>query len=153
MREIIIEDMDEQSSCGCHYERRAQYYETDQMGIIHHSNYIRWFEEARLNFMEEIGFPYSKVEDLGIIIPVLAVNCQYKTMVHYNDIVDIYTKITKFTGVKMTIEYRVIDQATGELRCTGESSHAFLNKDYKPVRMRREYPDLYEIFMSHVAAE
>ena len=153
MREIIIADMDEQSSCESHYERRAQYYETDQMGIIHHSNYIRWFEEARLNFMEEIGFPYSKVEDLGIIIPVLAVNCQYKTMVHYNDIVDIYTKITKFTGVKMTIEYRVIDQATGELRCTGESSYAFLNKDYKRVRMRREYPDLYEIFMSHVATE
>lgn len=153
MREIIIEDLDEQLSYESHYERRAQYYETDQMGIIHHSNYIRWFEEARMNFMDEIGFSYAKIEALGIIVPVLAVNCQYKTMVRYNDQVDIYTRITKFTGVKMNIAYRVVDHETGELRCTGESSHAFLSREYKPIRMKREYPGLYQLFMSHTAME
>lgn len=153
MREIIIEDLDDKEPFESHYERRAQYYETDQMGIIHHANYIRWFEEARMNFMEEIGFSYAKVEELGIIVPVLGVNCQYKTMVHYNDVVDIYTKITKFTGVKMNIAYRIVDQATGELRCTGESAHAFLSREYKPIRMRKEYPGLFQLFMSHVAVE
>ena len=153
MKEIIIEDTDDKTLYESCYERRAQYYETDQMGIIHHSNYIRWFEEARLHFMDEIGLSYAKIEEMGILIPVLSVDCQYKTMVHYNDIVDIYTQIIKFNGVKMTIAYRVVDHVTGEIRCTGETSHAFLNREYRPVRLKRDYPDLYELFISHLAVE
>lgn len=153
MKEIIIKDTDDNTLYESCYERRAQYYETDQMGIIHHSNYIRWFEEARLHFMDEIGLSYAKIEEMGILIPVLSVDCQYKTMVHYNDIVDIYTRIIKFNGVKMTIAYRVVDHVTGEIRCTGETSHAFLNREYRPVRLKREYPDLYELFISHLAVE
>lgn len=153
MKEIIIEDTDDKTLYESCYERRAQYYETDQMGIIHHSNYIRWFEEARLHFMDEIGLSYAKIEEMGILIPVLSVDCQYKTMVHYNDIVDIYTQIIKFNGVKMTIAYRVVDHVTGEIRCTGETSHAFLNREYRLVRLKREYPDLYELFISHLAVE
>ena len=153
MKEIIIEGTDDKTLYESCYERRAQYYETDQMGIIHHSNYIRWFEEARLHFMDEIGLSYAKIEEMGILIPVLSVDCQYKTMVHYNDIVDIYTQIIKFNGVKMTIAYRVVDHVTGEIRCTGETSHAFLNREYRPVRLKREYPDLYELFISHLAVE
>ena len=144
MKEIIIKDTDDNTLYESCYERRAQYYATDQMGIIHHSNYIRWFEEARLHFMDEIGLSYAKIEEMGILIPVLSVDCQYKTMVHYNDIVDIYTRIIKFNGVKMTIAYRVVDHVTGEIRCTGETSHAFLNREYRLVRLKREYPDLYE---------
>ena len=153
MKENIIKDTDDNTLYESCYERRAQYYETDQMGIIHHSNYIRWFEEARLHFMDEIGLSYAKIEEMGILIPVLSVDCQYKTMVHYNDIVDIYTRIIKFNGVKMTIAYRVVDHVTGEIRCTGETSHAFLNREYRLVRLKREYPDLYELFISHLAVE
>ena len=153
MKEIIIKDTDDNTLYESCYERRAQYYETDQMGIIHHSNYIRWFEEARLHFMDEIGLSYAKIEEMGILIPVLSVDCQYKTMVHYNDIVDIYTRIIKFNGVKMTIAYRVVNHVTGEIRCTGETSHAFLNREYRLVRLKREYPDLYELFISHLAVE
>ena len=153
MKEIIIKDTDDNTLYESCYERRAQYYETDQMGIIHHSNYIRWFEEARLHFMDEIGLSYAKIEEMGILIPVLSVDCQYKTMVHYNDIVDIYTRIIKFNDVKMTIAYRVVDHVTGEIRCTGETSHAFLNREYRLVRLKREYPDLYELFISHLAVE
>ena len=153
MKEIIIKDTDDNTLYESCYERRAQYYETDQMGIIHHSNYIRWFEEARLHFMDEIGLSYAKIEEMGILIPVLSVDCQYKTMVHYNDIVDIYTRIIKFNGVKMTIAYRVVDHVTGEICCTGETSHAFLNREYRLVRLKREYPDLYELFISHLAVE
>ena len=51
------------------FERKANYYETDQMGIVHHSNYIRWFEEARLEMLRVMGLPYKKMEDNGILIP------------------------------------------------------------------------------------
>ena len=56
------------------YERMVYYYETDRMGIVHHSNYIRWFEEARLDWMKQIGWDYKTIEDDNIIIPVLSVN-------------------------------------------------------------------------------
>ena len=69
MREIIIEEQDDKEGLESLYVRRANYYETDKMGIIHHSNYIRWFEEARLHYMEEMGWPFTKVEAMGIIVP------------------------------------------------------------------------------------
>ena len=52
------------------YIRKVQYYETDRMGIVHHSNYIRWFEEARIFYMEKMGYSYSEMEKTGIMIPV-----------------------------------------------------------------------------------
>ena len=63
------------------YRHQAQYYETDQMGIVHHSNYIRWMEEARIDFMKQAGLSYRKMEALEIIIPVLEVQCVYHSMV------------------------------------------------------------------------
>lgn len=153
MKEIIIDDKDSRDFMESVYSRRAQYYETDQMGIVHHSNYIRWFEEARLYFLEEIGIPYEGIEAMGIMIPVLSASCQYKTMVRYNDAVDIFTKVTRFNGVKLFLSYRVTDHESGELRCLGETSHCFLNKEYKPLRMKHSYPEFYEILMSHVAVE
>ena len=76
-----------------HYTHKAQYYETDQMGIIHHSNYIRWFEEARVGFLDSIGCPYSYMEEQGIVSPVLEVSCQYHSMVHFSDLVDITVSV------------------------------------------------------------
>ena len=65
------------------HEHRAQYYETDQMGIIHHSNYIRWFEEARVTLMEQLGLGYDVTEEKGILSPVLSIECDYKSMTHH----------------------------------------------------------------------
>ena len=70
MKEIII---DSKETVFSSFVRTALYYETDQMGIIHHSNYIRWFEEARLHYMKELGLPYDELERMGIIIPVTLV--------------------------------------------------------------------------------
>ena len=71
------------------YEHHAQYYETDQMGCVHHSNYIRWMEEARVNLMEQIGCGYKAMEASGIMSPVLEVHCQYRSMVRFDDHGDI----------------------------------------------------------------
>ena len=82
------------------YIHQAQYYETDQMGIIHHSNYIRWMEEARIAYMDEMDFPYSMVEEAGIISPVLAVECEYKSRHHFGDGVIVEGKRISFRGIK-----------------------------------------------------
>ena len=91
------------------YVHQAQYYETDQMGIIHHSNYIRWMEEARIAYMDEMDFPYKQVEAAGIISPVLFVNCEYKSMTHFGDQVAIEVKLASFKGVKYEIAYTMRD--------------------------------------------
>lgn len=122
------------------YEHKAQYYETDQMGIIHHSNYIRWFEEARVNLMEQLGLGYDIMEQEGIISPVLSVQCDYKSMTHFNDVVLIQAKVLEYTGVKLTISYVVSDKKTSEVRCTGESKHCFLNKESRPISLKRSHP-------------
>ena len=98
------------------YEHHAKYYETDQMGIIHHSNYIRWMEEARMDLMEQIGLSYKGMEEMEIISPVLSISCEYKSMVHFDDTVVIETRIAEYNGIKMKVEYRMTDRKTGEDR-------------------------------------
>ena len=89
------------------YQHLAKYYETDQMGIIHHSNYIRWFEEARIDYMNQIGLTYKKMEDEGIISPVLEVNCQYLNMMYFDDLATIKVSVTDYTGVRFAFKYEI----------------------------------------------
>lgn len=131
------------------YEHRAKYYETDQMGIIHHSNYIRWMEEARMDLMEQIGLSYKGMEEMEIISPVLSVTCEYKSMVHFDDTVVIETEITQYNGIKMKLAYRMTDKKTGELRCVASSEHCFLNRSGKPISLKRSYPELDTKFFEY----
>ena len=125
-KEIRIYGEDESAIKIRPYEHHAKYYETDQMGIIHHSNYIKWMEEARMDLMEQIGLSYKQMEEMEIISPVLSVSCEYHSMVHFDDTVVIETKITK----------------TGELRTTAKSSHCFLNRSGRPISLKRSYPEI-----------
>ena len=131
------------------YEHQAQYYETDQMGIIHHSNYIRWMEEARMDLMEQIGLSYKGMEEMEIISPVLSVSCEYKSMVHFDDTVVIETKILEYNGIRMKVEYRMTDKETGELRSVAISEHCFLSRSGKPISLKRSYPELDTKFFDY----
>ena len=126
------------------YNRKVQYYETDQMGIVHHSNYIRWFEEARTDMMENMGFGYNKMEEAGVVSPVLSVECEYKTMTKFGESVVISLEIKKYTGVKMEIEYTVCDKENNIVRCVGKTAHCFLNKAGKIVSLKRDYIDMHQ---------
>ncbi|MBD5157450.1 MAG: acyl-CoA thioesterase [Butyrivibrio sp.] len=132
------------------YERGVHYYETDQMGIVHHSNYIRWFEEARTDFLEQIGLPYDKIEKEGILIPVLGVSCKYKSAIRFGDIVCVHLKITYFNGVRFRVSYQIMGKETGVLHAVGESEHGFVNRDMVPVRMKKEFPQMYELLAAYV---
>ena len=126
------------------YTRRVPYYETDMMAVVHHSNYIRWFEEARIDMMENAGFGYAKMEEAGIISPVLSVECEYKTMTHFGDIVVINCEVIKYNGIRMEINYTISDKETGEVRCVGKTTHCFLTKEGKIVSLKRDYKDIHE---------
>lgn len=135
------------------YERETFYYETDQMGIIHHSNYIRWFEEARIDFLKQIGIPYDEMERRGLLIPVLGVSCKYKKAFRYGDTFQISMKIQDFKGVKFSVAYEVYDKATGELHATGTSEHGFVDAKLMPVNIKKTYPDIYEGFVAGIVEE
>ena len=90
------------------YERNVYYYETDRMGIVHHSNYIKWLEEARIDFMEQIGYPFKRIEDEGMMIPVLSVSCTYKKPMRYGEVYSVIIKPISFKGVRFIIEYEIL---------------------------------------------
>lgn len=123
------------------YQRRVNYYETDQMGIVHHSNYIRYFEEARMDMMEKTGLPYAAMEELGLLIPVLSVECHYSKPLLFGETFTISSRLIKYDGIKLQFTYEI--HVGEELRTTGNSRHCFLDKEMKPVRMKREFPDIH----------
>lgn len=133
------------------YERTAFYYETDRMNVIHHSNYIRWFEEARVHYMNEVGYSYAKMESEGIMMPVLSAECEYKNSVKFGDTVIIKTVISEFNGFKMTVQYLVINKNTGELCARGKTSHCFTDMSMKPVRIKNKFPELYNLYSEYVS--
>lgn len=133
------------------YEHQAQYYETDQMGIIHHSNYVRWMESARIWWMNQAGIDYRKLEEMGVISPVLEISCNYKSMVHFGDTVLIETEIEKYNGVKLELSYRITDKKSGELRMTGNSKHCFLDSSGKIVSLKKSYPEYDRAFADKIS--
>lgn len=123
------------------YVHKVNYYETDKMGITHHSNYIRWMEEARIYFIKNIGYPYDKLEEDGFFSPVIGIKCEYKESTTFNDEVEIEVRIKEFKGVRLIIEYIMKNTKTKNLVLTGISEHCFLGKDGKPIRLNKEFPE------------
>lgn len=129
------------------YERKINYYETDAMQIVHHSNYIRFMEESRTYALAQIGLPYAKMEEEGVLIPVLGVNCQYKHPARYEDIILVDVKVKEYTGVKIIMEYRIINKETEDLILTGETKHCFTDINLKPISLKKSRPDMHEMLL------
>lgn len=130
---------------------RVQYYETDRMGITHHSNYLRFMEEARVAFMERVGFPYARLEEMGIVSPVTGVNCKYLSPTTFDDRVAVDVSVRAFNGVVLTIGYEMTKQ-DGTRVFTGTSDHCFLNREGHFVRLKREHPAFYDMLMQQLEA-
>ena len=128
------------------YKHTVHYYETDKMGITHHSNYIRWMEEARVAFLAQMGWPYDRMEEEGIISPVTAIECKYKTSTTFADEVYIKVSVEELKGARLKLHYTMTNQDDA-LVCEGHSEHAFINKDGRPIRLQREYPGFYQDMM------
>lgn len=135
------------------YEHQIQYYETDQMKVVHHSNYIRWFEEARTDFMRQIGLPYEELEKKGILCPVLEASAKYLRMLKFGDTARIDLTIKEYNGIKLVISYQVVNKKTNMIHCKGETSHCFLTELGKPISLKKNYPVYHEKFISCMESE
>ena len=120
-------------------KHKVQYYETDMMGVAHHANYIHWMEEARIDFMDRIGFPYKRMEAEGVLSPVKSLQVSYLKPCTFGDEVEITVGVKEFNGVVITITYDM--RVDGEPVFSGTSEHVFLDRDGRFVRMRRVMPE------------
>ena len=129
------------------YKHTVKYYETDRMGFTHHSNYIRWMEEARIDFMDKLGWSYQRFEDEGLISPVIAVECKYKKPTTFPEIILIEVSIAEFRSIKLRKNY-VMKNEEGVIVCEGASEHCFLNKEGKLVRIDKDYPEFAKLLIT-----
>ena len=134
------------------YTHRVHYYETDKMGITHHANYIRWMEEARIAFLDALGWNFARLERSGILSPVTAVDCKYAATTTFDDAVAIEVAVQSFDGVRLTIAY-TMRKEDGAVACTGHSEHCFLNREGRFIRLKRDYPDFYAALTAQLPAD
>lgn len=123
----------------------VRYYETDQMAVVHHSNYIRYFEIARDEMMVQLGFPIEKCEsELGVLVPIVSVECHFRHPAHMGDILTATAEVTKVPMAKMLIKQAVYNQ-DGVLCAEGMVTLGFLNKEtFTPVRCPELVVELFE---------
>ncbi len=126
------------------YRHVVQYYETDRMGVAHHANYIHWMEEARVALLAELGWPYDRLEALGLFSPVTAVECRFRRSCTFPDPVDVAITVDSFSGVRLRLRYAMTG-ADGALLCEAASEHVFLDAAGKPVRLRKACPEFFAL--------
>lgn len=134
------------------YKRTAQYHETDQMGIIHHSNYVKWMEEARVAFLDQIGLGYGKVEKLGIVSPVVSISVEYKRQVCFGAEIEIRVEVQKYNGAALELKYEFYNLTKDEVCTAAASRHGFL-KDNKIVSLKKALPELDKLMTDYIAAQ
>lgn len=135
------------------YRRRVHYYETDRMGVVHHSNYLRLLEEARLAWIEDHVIRYSDMEKMGIIIPAVNATGNFRDYLRFDDTFAVRVIPTKFTGVRACFKYEVYNCENGKLCYDGESEHCFVaDGSYRPLSLRKKAPELYEAFRKALKA-
>ena len=125
------------------YRRKVNYYETDMMGMVHHSNYIRWMEEARIDYMDQLGFSYAQMEADGIYSPVISVACEYKHPCTFGEEITVSVSAESFNGVVLKVAYEMKNRKDQTVM-SGSSDHVFLHRDGSFVRLKREMPDFCE---------
>lgn len=130
------------------YTHKVNYYETDKMGITHHSNYVRFMEEARIYFLEQIGWSFDKLEAQGIASPVISIECNYKKTTSFPDVINIEVTVAKISACKLTFAYKYT--VGNDVVFTATSSHCFLDKKGVPVIVEKAYPELFNELKKYV---
>ena len=123
------------------YIHEVKYYECDRMGITHHSNYIRFMEEARVDWMDQLGFGFDRMESDGVVSPVVSVECHYKRTTTFKDTIEIEVSVAETTPLKIIFAYTM--RSKGKIVCTATSTHCFLENG-RPVSLENRFPELFE---------
>lgn len=121
------------------YQHTVQYYETDRMGITHHSNYIRWMEEARVDYLAQLGWGLEKLEALGAVSPVTELEAHYHKNTTFPEVITIWVTMEEMTGVRVRLRY-VMKNEGGAVVFEGTSRHCFLDQAGHILRLKKAFP-------------
>lgn len=135
-----------------------RYGETDMMGVVHHANYVLYFEDARTRLLEELGYPYEQLEREGFMSPVVSVELHYGKPLRYGDKPVVRTKVAALSQMKVTFAYEIFE-STEEMdsgakpNCSGRSVHCIVEAaSFKPVSMKKAAPKLYALYQEALEA-
>lgn len=122
----------------------VRYAETDKMGVVHHSNYLVYFEAGRTDFIKNCGITYSEMEEKGVMIPLVESNCKYMQGAKYEDELIIKTSIEELTPVKVKFSYSVIREIDQKEIAKGSTIHAFVNDSFKITNLKKSHPEMLQ---------
>ncbi|KXG78567.1 putative esterase [Fervidicola ferrireducens] len=123
----------------------VRYAETDQMGIVYHANYYVWFEVGRTEFFKSAGLPYWEIEKQGVFLPVIEGFCRYRRSARFGDTVIVKTKVQDMKPTRLKLTYEVFRQHDGTLLAEGYTEHAFVDKDGRPLNLKKSHPHIWEV--------
>ncbi|CDQ38519.1 MULTISPECIES: acyl-CoA thioesterase [Virgibacillus] len=144
------------------HSMRVQYKDTDQMGVVHHGNYITWFEVGRTEWMRYFDISYHDMEAIGLLLPVVDVQASYKQSAHFDEPVVIFSKLANFSPIRMEFDYEarkiteveftsmqnnkvsMVNEPYGKLLTKGSTTHMWVNKNWKPAKLTKTHPTLYQ---------
>lgn len=116
---------------------RVRYAETDRMDVVYHSNYLVWFETARILMLDQIGIPYRDIESRGLYIPVLTATIEYKSPAFFDDHLEVHLFMKKKPRARFIMDYEV--RREDNLLATGTTSHGFIDKNGKGLRPPEDF--------------
>ncbi|TWH47885.1 thioesterase family protein [Sporomusa sp. KB1] len=118
---------------------KVRFVETDMMGVVHHSNYFRWFEMARVEYLRQVGILLTDMMADNIVFPITAVDCKYRASAKFDDYILIEAVLAEASKVKLVFTYRVLKEADGTLLATGSTQNVFTNNQGKIIRLPDKY--------------
>jgi acyl-CoA thioester hydrolase len=122
---------------------RVRYAETDQMGVVYHSNYFVWFEVGRTDLLRSSGWTYREMESDGVSLPVIEARCEYKQPARYDDDLEIRTTGTLVSPVRLAFSYEVVRPRDSQMVATGQTVHASIDRSGRPCRLPDRVRELF----------
>jgi acyl-CoA thioester hydrolase len=120
------------------------------MGIVYHTNYIKYFEVGRTEYLRELNYPYARLEKEGIWLPVASVRCEYKAPALYDDLLSVHTWVGELKSATLIMAYEIYRKETAELLVKGETKHPMTDSSLKPVRLRNLNPEFYQLLKDNL---
>ena len=117
---------------------RVRYSDTDAQGIVHHSNYFRWLEEARIGWLDAIGQPYGDLTERGIYLPLTSCSCTFQAPVCAGEQVDVHLSLDEVSRARVGLTYRIVHNA--KVAATAATTHAYVDATGRPLRLTRDDP-------------
>lgn len=115
----------------------------DRMGIAHNSVYPVWFETGRMKYLKKADISSSRINALGLFLPLSELKCEFKSPARFNDEIMITTNIIYISCVRVKFEYKVSSMKDGKLLATGKTVHAWTDRSIKPLNVEKAAPEIY----------